>query len=64
MDYKSNSRHFLQAGLAASTIPLIGQAGLADGIGIGTDRQLFLDDQLVDSEHTEGKQRSRSCLEV
>ncbi len=52
-----NRRQFQQSGAAAATLPLIAQAADPDALDIGDDRQLFLDDLLLDPQHCQGVRR-------
>ncbi|MGB0582467.1 MAG: hypothetical protein ACPGVU_22470, partial [Limisphaerales bacterium] len=53
----SNRRQFLQTGIAAAAIPLVGRAVGGGTIEIGSGRQLFLDDQLIDPFRSSGVSR-------
>ena len=53
----ADRRQFLRTGIAASAIPVIGHAAAGSVANIGSARQLFLDDALIDSDRTSGVSR-------
>ncbi|MCB1232699.1 MAG: hypothetical protein KDN19_20815 [Verrucomicrobiae bacterium] len=54
-----NRRRFLQSGLATAALPIFSSHGKEDAaIAVGSERQLFLDDFLIDTAKTKGVARS------